>query len=319
MNTQCKPVSTECNLRFGAGTPWDCGVTWQGQLGGSSPEWRTAWFPDSAMSTNDTQYGVPNPYYYGYAGIVGAGVQGSGLIQTVTDPEIVSVVHGGIAFILLCEVTHYDIEYDSVNGTVTRFVATASNESVANIWQVPPGISGDHTAPSLLQAADLAIFSNSAQDLADKMGLAYSRAALAIGAQSVMRTPALAVQQRKSFIVARVPAAPLFTLVAANVLFAIAGVVLTGIAFTSSRRNQDVREVQSRFNIVGLVANNFEDMANRGSVKEMDEYFEEKKGHGSKRIGLVRNRFGGYSYEVAVRTQDGSVGAIPLNDQQWRE
>jgi len=314
MTTQCRPISNECNLNpyNGGSTPWHCADTWSGDLGGTGPAWGTAYFMDPVMKSNNTEHGVPNPYYWGYAALIGAGTQNAGLVSVNLVPEIVGVTHGGIAFVLFCAITLYDVEYDSVNGSVTRFVATPSNESVANIWQIPPGISGDHGAPTLLQAAELAIFSTNAQELADTIALAYSKSSLALGAQSVMRTPALAVQQRESFIVARVPAAPLFTLVIANILFAIVGVILCGIAFTASRGNGDVREVQARLSIIGLVANNFENMADREGVTEMDEYFEEKKGHDSRRVGFQRNRAGGFYYKVWPKEE--SSAATPLMD-----
>lgn len=123
----------------------------------------------------------------------GTGIQNAGLVGS-NHPDIIGLTHGGIAFLLFCTITHYDIEYDSINGTITRFVPIISNNSVANIWQIPPTITGDHAAPKLLEATDIGIVSNTAQELADTITLAYSRAALALGAQSVVRSTALAVQ-----------------------------------------------------------------------------------------------------------------------------
>lgn len=45
-------------------------------------------------------------------------------IGTAGDPEVVTTVHGGVAFLIMCSTTLYDIEYDSINGSLTRFVAT---------------------------------------------------------------------------------------------------------------------------------------------------------------------------------------------------
>jgi hypothetical protein len=197
----------------------------------------------------------------------------------------------------LCTTTLYDIEYDSVNGTVTRFVATASNDSVANAWEGPiEYISGDPGASTLKQAAALAIFSTTAQELVDKIALAYSRTALTLGAQVVIRTPVLAVQERQSFLVSRVLAAPLFTLVAANLLFVLFGVVLTGVALKTS--GGDVREVQVRLSIIGLVADRFEGQRSRDGVEKMDDYFEEKEGNDSMRVAIDKSDGGGFAYKV---------------------
>ena len=305
MTTQCKPVSSQCNLhQEGASTTlYNCSDTWSGDLGGTGPNWDTAYFTDSDMTSGNTGYGVPNPYYWGYAAIDGTGIQSTsgsaGLIGSL-PADILGLTHGGIAFVLACTITQYEIEYDSVNGTVTRFVSTLSNDSVANVWQVPPTINGYHAAPKILEATSTGIFSSTAQELADTIALAYSQAALALGAQAVIRTPSLAVQERKSFLVSRVPAAPLFTLVAANLLFGLLGVILALIAITSS--GGDVREVQARLSIVGLVADRFEGQRGRDGVKEMDDYFEEKEGHDSMRVGIDRNDGAGFAYKVWQKT-----------------
>lgn len=108
---------------------------------------------------------------------------------------------------------------------MTRFVTSLSNDSTANIWQgVMENI--EVGTSSLQQAASLAAFSNSEQELADKIALAYSKIALAIGSEAVTPLPAIAAQERSSSLVARVPAAPLFTLVIANLLFVVLGIIL---------------------------------------------------------------------------------------------
>jgi hypothetical protein len=111
-----------------------------------------------------------------------------------------------------------------------------------------------------------------------------------------MRTPALAVQQRESFLVSRVPAAPLYTLVISNLLFVVFGVILTCIAIGVS--TGDVREVQARLSIVGLVADRFEQQRGRDGVEKMDDYFEEKAGNDSMRVAIDRSEGGGFSYTV---------------------
>jgi hypothetical protein len=298
MNTQCKPVSNECNLNgdFGAFTPFTCADSFQGDLT-SGPSWQTAYFTDSSMNSNSTVFGIHNPYYFGLAARENAGAGTTSPITSGKSPEIVNVLHGGIAFVLFCTATLYNVEYDTVNGTVTRFVTTASNDSVANAWQGSVAlISGAPGTPTLQQAAALAVFSNNSQELADKIALAYSQVALALGAQVVKRSPAVAVQERESFLVARVPAAPLFTLVIANLLFVILGIILTAIALGTS--GGEVREVQARLSIVGLVADRFEAQRGRDGVEDMDAHFEEKDGNNSIRVAIDHDHGGGYMYRV---------------------
>lgn len=96
-------------------------------------------------------------------------------------PEIVPFGHRGIGYILFCTTTLYNIEYDSINGKVKRFVATASNVTVAYTQQGPiQYISRLPGAATLKQAEDVAIFSANGQELVDKVALAYSRTALAL-------------------------------------------------------------------------------------------------------------------------------------------
>jgi hypothetical protein len=147
--------------------------------------------------------------------------------------------------------------------------------------------------PSLQQATALAVLSNSAQDIADKIALAYSRVALAVGSQAVRSYPAVKAQERQSFLVSRVPAAPLFALVISNLLFVLLGIILTGIAIRTS--GGEVREVQARLSIVGLVVDRFEEQRGRDGVEKMDDYFD---GNDSMRVAIDHGNGGGYEYKV---------------------
>jgi hypothetical protein len=301
MQTQCQPVSNECNLNAWAGdsTPFHCTDAFSGDLTQAPNAWVMSYFSNATMESNDTYSGIENPYYFGIAALVNPGGGGGPLVQTnlTTIPEIVEPVHGGVAFVLSCESTMYDIEYDSVNGSVSRFVTTASNASVANIWQGAMAFTTGYVGlPNLLQASTLAVFSDSAQELADKMALAYSRIALAIGAEAVVPQPAMAAQERESFLVARVPVAPLFTLIAANLLFVAMGFILTFVALASS--GGEVREIQSRLSVKGLVADRFEIGRGRNGVESMEDLFEESEDRGSMRVGLDYAEGSGYSYKT---------------------
>jgi len=296
METQCKLISNECNLNVqsGVSTPFRCTEAFSGDVS-QDYGWVMAYFTNSTMTSNDTSRGIQNPYYFGLAPLVNA--QGGGtLVQTNSTPipEIISPSHGGITFVLFCTVAVYDVQYDSVNGTVTRFVTSLSNDSTANIWQGVMEYT-DVGTTALQQAASLVAFSNSEQELADKIALAYSKIALAIGSEAVTPLPAIAAQERSSSLVARVPAAPLFTLVIANLLFVVLGIVFAGMALGSS--GSEVREVQARLSIVGLVADRFEGLRARNGAEKMDELFEESDGSGSLRV-VVDREGAGYIYKV---------------------
>ena len=207
MSTRCKPISNECDLNaaFGASTPFQCTPAFSGDV--TEQAFNMVYFTDADMSSNSTELGIENPYFFGIAAL--ANLEGGGsLVQTnlTPIPEIVTLVHGGIAFVLLCSSTMYDIQYDSVNGSITQFIATPGNDSIANIWQ---GSMAYTTIgwPSLQQSASLPTFSNSAQELADKIALAYSRVALAVSSDAIVPSRASAAQQRNSFFVSRVQVA----------------------------------------------------------------------------------------------------------------
>jgi hypothetical protein len=295
MSTQCKPISNECNLNAadGASTPFQCTPAFSGDV--TEQTFYMTYFTDADMSSNSTEPGIENPYFFGIAALANPDGGGS-LVQTglTPIPEIVTPTHGGIAFVLLCSSKMYDIQYDSVNGSITQFIATPSNDSVANIWQGSMAYTSIGW-PSLEQAASLATFSNSAQELADKIALAYSRVALAVGADVVVPSRASAAQQRNSFLVSRVQAAPLFTLVAANLLFVLLGVVLTIVALVAG--NGEVHDVQARLSIVGLVADAFEGSRARRGVENMDDLFQETDEYGNIRIAIDRSTDGGYTYK----------------------
>lgn len=190
LQTQCEIISNDCNLIAldGASTPFYWSDTFEGDVS-SVQDWYMTYFNDSRMSSNMTgfTYTASNPFYWGLAALTNRGLVSDAIGQI---PGLVFPIHGGYAFVLFCNSTLYDIQYNSVNGAVTRFVTTPSNISTTNLWQKSIQISGLGT-DQLKQAASLTVFSNSAEELADGIALAFSKVALAVGSQSVRPQPAL--------------------------------------------------------------------------------------------------------------------------------
>ncbi|KAG9896406.1 1,3-beta-glucanosyltransferase gel3, partial [Aureobasidium melanogenum] len=243
LQTQCRLASAECNMsgEYGAATPFHCSDAFHGDVTSNPQNFIWAFFTDDTMSDNTTGYGVENPFYFGMAGS--------------TVPGTVNPSHGGTAFVLLCNTTVLQVTYDSVNGTISNFHGSLSNATTVNIWQ---SVMAYTTVgmPNLKQAASLAAMGDSSQQFTDDMALSFSKTALAIGSQAVEKRPPLAVQSRFSFLAARVPAAPLYALVGANMLVVFVALTLTVIALVNSEG--EVKEVQSRLSIIGLVADRFE-------------------------------------------------------------
>jgi hypothetical protein len=294
LQTQCRLASKECNLHAedGAATPFNCSnIYFYGDVSSVDNQNFIAWFfSDGTMSNDNTDAGVGNPFYFGMAGLVNPSTGDNSAIPDTAVP-----LHGGAAFVVLCNTTVLDVTYNSINGTISDFKGTLSNASTANIWQ---SVMAYTTVgwDNLKQAASLAALGNSNQKFADDMALSFSQIALAIGAQSVEKRPVLAVQKRYSFLVARVPAAPLYVLVGANMLVVLVTTVLTVIALVVSKG--EVKEVQSRLSIFGLVADRFEGKTASLAVKDIDELFRESKGQKTSSIGITRAAEGGFVYKT---------------------
>lgn len=99
------------------------------------PNWYLTYFTNSQRNENETGYGLlnggGNPFYFGLATLVNKAID----TVPLNSPEIVGLIHGGMAYVLECNSTVYDVEYDSVNGTITRFDTSKSNDSVASIFK----------------------------------------------------------------------------------------------------------------------------------------------------------------------------------------
>jgi hypothetical protein len=291
LQTLCRLVSEECDMvdLYGTSTPFDCSDSFQGDVTQSYQGFISAFYTNGSMSSNSTLSGVGNPFYFGMAGLVNPSTGNSWV------PDTVQPVHGGTAFVLLCNTTVLDVTYNSINGTISGFHGIPSNASTANIWQSVMAYTSVGNS-YLKQAANLAAMGHSDQQFADDMALSFSKTALAISSQAVEKRPVLAVQRRSSFLVAKVPATSLYVLVGANMLVVLVGVILTIIALTMSRG--DVKEVQSRLSIFGLVADRFEGRAARLAVKDVDELFRESEGQRTSSIGIDHAAEGGYVYKT---------------------
>lgn len=165
VQSHCTPVTTQCmdpDRFFGAGTPFKCPFAFEGMLESAfRGRWQMAYFTDSSATDNFTQFGpVPNPYYFSVAAGLNDEI-GRTSDSLSNDPEIAFATHGGMVFALFCNATVYDVEYSSVNNTITRFLYEPSNSSTTTIIQGTQQYTEVGTS-LLQQAATVAAFSNSA-------------------------------------------------------------------------------------------------------------------------------------------------------------
>jgi hypothetical protein len=188
-----------------------------------------------------------------------------------------------------------------VNGSVTDFTATPSNISTTTaLMEAESNLnSGDL---KLRDAADLgAILANDTQDMADILALEYSRVLLLTVSGALEASPILDGWQRTTKIVARVPTAPLYFLVASVGLMIGLGVWLTITALITTRI-KDIEEVRARLSVKQLVADRMEPELARVPLRSLDDIFttDAVPSGLTKRIGIGKRHpsVGGWEFKV---------------------
>ena len=302
MHTTCRPITEACGLGQSNDTfVYNClNGTFAGNLSIQSVGLPQGYFIDFNTSQL-SQGGVNNPFDYAVTSFYQTAA--NPVTNIAEDPDVVMYPSDFLAVILTCRVTLLDVEYDMVEGNVTRLTTRTSNTSVANVL-VPALENTSFGWSSLSSALQIAsVVAEDAQDLANQFAMGYSKVALSIGASSILRTPATAAQVRSSILVAKVPKAPLLLLLIVNLAFVVMGFVL---AIMAARTSQEAHEVQSRFTIAGIVANMFEgEKAGRatGAVERLfGEYWE---GSNTNKVGVDRTSKGGYVFRVIDKELDG--------------
>ena len=132
-----------------------------------------------------------------------------------------------------------------------------------------------------MQSASVAVFSESIQELCHKFAMSNC-ASLSVGASTLQPNVAIMAQERSTTLVARIPKAPLYTFVLANMLFVALGIALAVLAI--ARNGGEVREIQARLSIEGLVADIFEGRRAKERVESIDDLFDEMYGQESTRV-----------------------------------
>ncbi|OAG40080.1 hypothetical protein AYO21_05761 [Fonsecaea monophora] len=204
---------------------------------------------EDPIGTPDQQMATPNPFFFAVGGRVATSDALSKDPQAVEDDE-----QYNYAFIFECTSTVYELEYASIDGgTVVDGNYTAANETLSN-----------NVGWTLLQSRALvqnslesAFFSgaqqvNTSQAFADYFSQQFSRSALSMIAGITAERLNGAEQTRQTRLVARLPKAPFFSLIVANLLYALLGICLAGVALASQPRK--TRNMQARLSVAGLVA-----------------------------------------------------------------
>lgn len=256
----------------------------------------------SELSTAANKY--TNPFTWAVAANVDMNEPRSDSTTLQANANFTRTEHNGIgrSYIVACNTTIWNASY--------TFAATSPSAiSVINISLHAPtnaSVSGIVTEswfqsqlanPQLESAWQLAYAgATTAQQYAGNYATRVSQIAMAyLAGQTELRNATMALR-KETKLVATVPRNALYTLVAANLLFAAVGLVLTALAVVSCTR--DVKEVQTRLSVPGLVAELFEKPYCNKQVKCEKDLFRESEGMGHSRVFIEKGREGGFKYDV---------------------
>ena len=214
--------------------------------------------------------------------------------QLIKDPDITTPAHGGVAWVLKCNTSVYDLVYTYKNGTITDPLFSLANATTGGLVAAP--MNEDFAISNLETATKVASFSSSAQQLADKWANSYSQIALGLSAGVMTSKPSSIEHGRTSLLVARIPKAPLFTLVTLNLIYVIMGLGLALYAALTSDFAGGGGAMRQRLTIPGLVAECFEDSRRAPEGwNEVERLFAENDGKGlSRRVAAEEGENGGW-------------------------
>ena len=248
-----------------------------------------------------------NPVYVGLAGRFDDTFQSSTNNLSVEDPT--GFLHGWdtyIDFVLSCSYTTYDVNYTWIDGSIqdTSYVLSP-NGTLAEIFH------GNQMYSMLAGGAhDLAINMQQAaqrgtvDDFLHEWSNLYSVKVLStIGAYSAER-PNLQEQLRDDMLVARVPKAALWALIACSLAYVVLAFALGFAALSSSSAN--VRDLAARLSLAGLTAAAFEEKDGTGNhtriINNADNTFS-KAEDGTRRVGVEGLAQTGYILSPVVSSQ----------------
>lgn len=315
IQTTCKPISQACGLNaaFGASTPFKCTPSFSGDATAEDPNnncggsvivnTRITLFEDENFNRNISfQSKQINPFYLGtWARIFGNPSNpsnGGRQFNLDQDPEIVTPVHGnGIVWVLGCSSVVYDLTYSWKNGSFNAD-RRQSNGSISQILATPfpHGLASNNLSNPAITSS----FTDTANEMAEKWSTGFSQIAMALAVGMVSPRQNLQEQSRTSMLVARVPKAPLFTLIGLNLLYALLGILLMLYTLCFAKPSE-TRDVQARLSLSGLAYFCFEDEGRtRAPVEKVERLFEERAGGQGvcQKVGMVRTEEGGWKYSL---------------------
>jgi hypothetical protein len=309
VNVECKPYTTACKWdQFQYPNQFNCSSSLQGQLMNQSL------YVDFA---SDNQFANPiysetassNPFYFGIATFIGD-INGDGYLATSLqkDPEMLPIDSGagqqGFALALNCQITTYDVQYTYSNGSVVTTTLSKTDTTKTNTF-LAPFIIGGFAEMYISNALKIATISNTTEELANDFASNLGPIVLAASAGVMQPADNLVEQTRTQILVTRMPKAPFYTLVAANLLYVLFGLALITMACLSHPR--EGYPITQMLTAEGLALVAFEPHNAGKSVESMHHRFEEAKGAGhSTRIGLT-SRKTSWQYAIWAGPQSSGI------------
>lgn len=196
---------------------------------------------------------------------------------------------GDNVFILNCTATIYRTTYAWVNGTILQandkqaFYPIPAPATYGAIFSAPFAINSALSHLALQNAAALAAYRTTPQDLATKFANEFSAAAVALTAGIMAPAGNLLEQSRNNTeLLTRVPKIPLYVLVGLKALYALASLVVAGLAVVFTGPSE-AQEVKARLTVEGLAAGFLEPGARQErGVRKVKQLFGEHHHHQGK-------------------------------------
>ncbi|CAI4216005.1 unnamed protein product [Parascedosporium putredinis] len=294
---ECRTLTKECGLVASTNSMWpfNCsGVDDFGFFGGNLAE---DWWQVGYYDTNDRSIyyeGVPNPVQY----IAAVYLPGDWPLpeNAVESSAVMQTGRADYGMVFQCRTTMFDVVYETKNDSVVYFDAKPTNRSAFNALSGPIRLTAGADL-RLQHAFSAAGASGSMDEMLAKWAIEYDSTAIAMAVTGLRTVPAFSARERTPLLVARVPLAPLLSLVVANFLYVAVGLVLAAVAIVAGR-DHETKEAVERLSIASMTALLFESERALRPVEKLEDMYREFGGEASSRIAVGKSTEGGYTYYV---------------------
>ena len=266
---------------------------------GINPDQNRFWYFDEDNYVKDKD--LINTVHFAVAGALSYG--NSTAADSLIADETFNHFQSSVLFALNCSYTTYNVNYQLTNGSIKNAnIERIANGSISDFFH---GVANQFSE-DFLRGATLGSLQNTSACFAHAFANGHSATALSVIGSIVSPVHNIAEVGWENILVAQVSQASLWSLVVANMLFALLGVILAVRAFMVSS-SAGVIDVAVRVSTGGMTAAALEDR-----VKEMDDQerhidriedlFEERRaGADTRRVGAVRRQKGGWDLVAISR------------------